>query len=265
MKPSVFVLVFVLIPFGVFACAKSPVSEVDRQRYVEAVALQNAGRLGDALPIYSELVRGAESASIRAKAELEASKIEVAIEDRDRSLNHLDALASQVDVQSLAFIEGEIDRVVARYAETPFANEIQTKGNEARGETRRRHESAREVQRTAVRELIARGRFDAAVELIRRIETERPSKDRNDLVGLLVEVHETSDSVADARTRQFDAAHATDPVAAVRALKNDLAAFRGTRAYARLLAVYEQHSAELPAEPAEKPASDDPKAAHGNG
>ncbi|MFG0320697.1 MAG: hypothetical protein ACF8XB_25715 [Planctomycetota bacterium JB042] len=218
------------------ACADAPSeTEADRAEWTAAVRLQDQGRLDDALARYRDLARTTESEALAAKAALEIGRIEVALVERDRALERLAALPGEVDVRLPADVEREIDAIADRFEETAFAEVVSDRAVAARQEVRRRHEERRALERGAVDELLARGEFSAALDLLRRVESKRTEDDRRDVAEMLASVRTASEAAADALLADLDSRAEADPAAAAAWLAERMGPFRGTRAYARLL------------------------------
>ncbi len=218
------------------ACADAPSeTEADRAEWTAAVRLQDQGRLDDALARYRSLVRTTESEALAARAELEIGRIEVALVERDRALARLAALPGELDVRLPSDVEREIDSITTRFEETAFAELVADRAVAARQEVRRRHEEQRALERGAVDELVGRGEFAAALDLLRRLESKRTENDRRDVAEMLASVRTASETAADALLAALESRAEADPAAAATWIAERMEPFRGTRAYARLL------------------------------
>lgn len=238
-------------------CTEEEQTDTDRDEWTAAVGLQNQGRFEEAAARYRALVRSTKNEGLAAKAELEIGRIEVALAGRDRALQRLAKLPAQLDVRQLPAVLSAIDVIVLEFEGTMFADEIADRAHAARLAARTRHEEQRSVERGAVDELLTRGEFTAALDLLRRIESKRTVHDRRDVAEMLAATRTSSEAAADAALAEFKLRAERDEGEAVAWIDRQMVPFRGTRAYARLLA------ARLAAQPL--PAKGEGGAAEGSG
>jgi len=218
------------------SCQEETESDLDRSNWTSAVSLQNRGEFDEALKTYREIARQTASDSLRSKAELEIGRVEVALIKRDRAIARLGRLSDQVDVRTLMAVERDIDSVVLDFQGTVFEDAIQDRAQGARTDARARHAKRRDVERGAVTNLVDRGEFAAALAALREIESGRRAQDRLDVAELLALVRTESESKADEILSAFEDRLGRSDDEAVAWLDEAMAPFRGTRAYARLLA-----------------------------
>lgn len=209
-------------------------SPAERARYLEAVALHEAGDLQAARDIYRVLADGAANQQVRARAELGVARIDAAFTRRDRALQRLAELAEQTDVRGLADVERDIAAVVRRFERTPFAAALTAAATAARDRARARAEEQRTLQLATVRELIQREEFAAALEHLRGLEAHRDVVVPRQVAELLGEIRIASEQAAERRLAELRAAIPVDPAGARARLLEILPTFRGTRAYALL-------------------------------
>jgi len=237
-------------PFG--ACSRQPAAAPDTSALGEAVRLQEDHRFEDAMAAYERLLRSTEDREIRAKAELGVAVIQRALDRRDRALKSLEDLPAEVDHLALAAVEYQIRAVMTEFEGTSFAAEVRAAGLAALTHAAENAERHRGVQARAVAALVDRGEYTGALEYLRTLEAERAPTDRRDIAEMLVNVRLRSDEDADRVLESFHSRLESDPRGAVAFLDEEMARFRGTRAYARLLDARLRADSKLPASPPEE-------------
>lgn len=197
--------------------------------------LERSGDLATALARYRELA-GAGSEVARIHAELGAARAAADLARRDRAQSDLDSIVAKAASTPPKIVRERIHAIAAGFGGSGLEADMRDRAAAALAAAESAVASSRTRLAETVRAIAARGEYLAAVDSLCAAERERSPDDRNDVRALLEEVATAAETDADAILATFWAAAGAAPGDAAAVLTRQLPRFRGTAAYARLLA-----------------------------